>query len=212
MKVKIGPYINWFGPYQFADLFKYIGFSEETCEKIAEKIPEKPFQYIYSLRKRKVKVKIDRYDVWSMDNTLALIILPMLKKLKESKQGIPGSLFGEEYSNIVSSKEYWDEKENGRLHKRIEKIQNQTEKKWNDIIDKMIWSFEQILDDSWEDQYWIVEPIIDWKKYPEDEGKETVPVRFVQKGKCDYEGMKKHQERIQEGLELFGKHYLNLWT
>jgi len=35
MKVKIGPYINWFGPYQFADLFKYIGFSEETCEKIA---------------------------------------------------------------------------------------------------------------------------------------------------------------------------------
>ena len=60
MKVKIGPYINWFGPYQFADLFKYIGFSEETCEKIAEKIPEKPFQYIYSLRKRKVKVKIDR--------------------------------------------------------------------------------------------------------------------------------------------------------
>jgi hypothetical protein len=27
----------------------------------------------------------------------------------------------------------------------------------------------------------------------------------------DFNGMRLHQERIQEGLELFGKYYQNLW-
>jgi hypothetical protein len=34
-------------------------------------------------------VHIDRYDTWSMDHTLADIILPMLKQLKETKHGSP---------------------------------------------------------------------------------------------------------------------------
>jgi len=32
-------------------------------------------------------VKIDRWDTWSMDHTLAKIILPMLKQLKDTKHG-----------------------------------------------------------------------------------------------------------------------------
>ena len=31
-------------------------------------------------------VKIDRWDTWSMDHTLGMIALPMLKQLKETKQ------------------------------------------------------------------------------------------------------------------------------
>jgi hypothetical protein len=34
-------------------------------------------------------VKIDTYDTWSMDHTLADIILPMLKQLRETKHGAP---------------------------------------------------------------------------------------------------------------------------
>ena len=34
-------------------------------------------------KERKVNIRIDNYDLWSMDHTLSLIILPMLKKLKE---------------------------------------------------------------------------------------------------------------------------------
>ena len=34
-------------------------------------------------------VKIDPWDTWSMDHTLAPIILPMLKQLKATKQGAP---------------------------------------------------------------------------------------------------------------------------
>ena len=34
-------------------------------------------------------VRIDRYDTWSMDHTLADIILPMLKQLDATKHGAP---------------------------------------------------------------------------------------------------------------------------
>jgi hypothetical protein len=38
---------------------------------------------------QKVVVHIDKWDTWSMDYTLAPIILPMLKQLKETKHGSP---------------------------------------------------------------------------------------------------------------------------
>ena len=38
---------------------------------------------------QKVKVHIDKWDTWSMDHTLAHIILPMLKQLKETNHGAP---------------------------------------------------------------------------------------------------------------------------
>ena len=36
-----------------------------------------------------VEVQIDPWDTWSMDYTLAPIILPMLRQLKETKHGAP---------------------------------------------------------------------------------------------------------------------------
>jgi len=38
---------------------------------------------------QKIEVHIDPWDTWSMDHTLAPIILPMLKQLKETKHGAP---------------------------------------------------------------------------------------------------------------------------
>lgn len=40
-------------------------------------------------RQQKIKVHIDRWDTWSMDHTLAPIILPMLIQLKHTKHGGP---------------------------------------------------------------------------------------------------------------------------
>jgi hypothetical protein len=212
MKINIGKYPDYFGPYQLTDTLKYFGVSEDTRNNIAEKIPSKPFEIINSLFKRKVKVKIDDFDTWSMDHTLALIILPMLKNIKAQKNGIPVCFLSKEYNDITTSKEYYTEKEDGKLHKKSEMLFKKAEKNWDDILDKMIWSFEQILEENWEEQYWIKKPILDLEKRPGDEDKEVFPVRWLQKGECDWDGLKKHQKRIQEGLNLFGKHYLNLWT
>jgi hypothetical protein len=70
---------------------------------------------------QRVKIKIHKWDTWSMDHTLAPIILPMLVQLKATNHGYPSGL---------------------------------TEKKWNSIMDEMIWAFEQKCRDDWESDYY----------------------------------------------------------
>ena len=38
---------------------------------------------------QKMSIQIDEFDTWSMDHTLAYIIEPMLKQLKDTKHGSP---------------------------------------------------------------------------------------------------------------------------
>lgn len=160
-------------------------------------------------KKRKVNIRIDKWDTWSMDHTLALIILPMLKQLKDTKHGSPGNLpefqqTDNQYPQICfdfyaeGNDAAWDA---GHRH-------------WTEIMDKMIWSFEQVLDDDWEDQYWIVRPEIDWDDAASKEGeneKGWKEIKWRVDGECDWKGRLEHEHRIAEGLELFGKYYQALW-
>jgi len=94
-----------------------------TINKIIAKIP------------KKVKVKIDKYDVWALDYTLALIIAPALKKLKDAKSGSPWVDDADVPENLrvdplEVKKNEWDT--DSRYHAR-----------WDYVIDEMIWTFEQ---------------------------------------------------------------------
>ena len=40
-------------------------------------------------KERKVEVKVERWDTFSMDHTAALIILPLLLQLRDTKHGVP---------------------------------------------------------------------------------------------------------------------------
>ena len=200
MKVNIGPYLTWWGPYQIADLLQYVGFSEDRCHAIGEKLANIEWfsslcEWIYSKRKRTVKVKIERFDTWNMDSTLAIIILPMLKQLKEKKHGYPISLC-EDSSN--SSQYCFD------FYEASEDIVWETgEDRWNKIFDEMIWTFEQLQpDNDWEDQYWLKKPKMDLSDNE---------IAWKERGVLDRDGLNAHQERINRGLELFGKYYQNLW-
>lgn len=220
MRVKIGPYINYWGPFQAADLLQHFGVSEDRCfeigERISDKFPvlEKVCSWIYEKRERKVEVHIDRYDVWSMDNTLALVVLPMLKKLKELKHGSP-MVDNEDVpehlrcvnstSNESMQLDMFESEENDNL------IWESYHKKWEWVLDEMIWAFEQKLTE-WEEQYWIQKPELDLADYPEDEGQTSTPVRWKVEGQCDWDGRMRHQERITNGFRLFGKYYEGLWA
>ena len=152
-------------------------------------------------------VKIDRYDTWSMDHTLAYIILPMLKQLKETKHGSPfvddEDVPEELKSTSAPPKENeWDTDENH--HKR-----------WDWALDEMIFAFECKVDDSWQNKFSSGE--FDKKTVAcqwDENGKATMyewldgPNHTYQ---CDYDGMKVVQERISNGFRLFGKYYENLW-
>jgi hypothetical protein len=108
MKVYIGPYNHWFRPGTwYKDLILWWNgfgrgvdadtFDVEAYDALTDKIKD---GWIYDKLnniecwvdnrvERKISVKIHSYDVWSMDDTLGLIILPMLKLLKEKKHGYP---------------------------------------------------------------------------------------------------------------------------
>lgn len=66
MKIYIGPYKNWWGPYQIADLLQKVGVSEDRCEKIGEWLANTRLmdfcQWVDSKRKRNIKVRIDEED------------------------------------------------------------------------------------------------------------------------------------------------------
>lgn len=218
MRVYIGPYPNFYSVYQVVDLLKYVGVSEDKCFEISGKLSKvkwlESFFSVLNSRKRKIKVKIHKYDTWNFDNTLAHIALPALIQLKETKKGsgfidledVPECLRFtdiEDWDNQFCFDFYYDEqfvKRNCDVHTRYD---------W--ALGEMIWAFQQLLDDDWEQQYWSVQPEIDLTVYPEDEGKETYPIRWKTRGECDWEARAKHQKRIDYGLYLFGKYYQTLW-
>lgn len=148
-------------------------------------------------RERKIDVKIHDYDTWNMDITLAHIIVPMLKQLKATQHGAP----------MVDSEDapqfpvgHLDDDGNDEFYFD----------RWNYVMDEMIFAFESKLTD-WEDQFWIRHPQMDLTACSEDDGSFASPIRWFDEGKCDYEGMKRYQERMQNGFKLFGKYYDGLW-
>jgi hypothetical protein len=137
-------------------------------------------------------VKIDRYDTWSMDHTLAYIIHPMLVQLNETKHGAPYTDDEDvpEYlrSHMAQPKENeWD---TDSLHFM----------RWDWILNEMIWAFEQELKDDDEHQFF------------DHTGTEGLPFEeSIGKIKVDREGLEAHQKRKANGFKLFGSYYKNLW-
>jgi len=132
-----------------------------------------------------VRVRIDPWDTWNMAETLADIILPMLVQLRDEKHGSPGDIKPFMEASNASNQycfDWYKDDDN--------KAWDLGHKQWTDIMDKMVWSFEQIVIRDREDQFHTIK-----------DGK-----RFF-----DIKAYTAYYERIQEGLDLFGKYYMNLW-
>ena len=153
-------------------------------------------------------VKIDKWDTWSMDSTLSIIILPMLKQLRATKHGAPTTDDADVPEGLRSTdappkEDEWDVDENWF-------------KRWDWIMDEMIWTFEQKQPDcDWEHQYYSGVHDTSFRAIEWDANGKALLHEQV-KGpndtfKVDREGMDKHQERINNGMKLFGKYYQGLW-
>lgn len=141
MKVKIGPYLNWIGPYQIGNLLKYFGVSQDTCHIYGEKLSNIPYlmnicEWIDERRKRKIKIKIDSYDIWNLDDTLSLIVVPLLRELKRLQHGAPS----------VDDEDVPDELKRNLSDSNLE-VDSNWFKRWDYIIDEMIFAFEKVIED-----------------------------------------------------------------
>lgn len=214
MKVYLSGYRNhWLSPYTILEkvfFWREIDYDEPIIERLSNMLtpPCNAWRAFLDFVHPKIEyVKIDHYDTWSMDHTLAHIILPMLKQLKKDKHGSP-TVDDEDVPEELRStaapakKSDWDTDENWF-------------KRWDWVMDEMIFAFECKVDDSWEDAF--REGEIDWKTVPcawDEKGKPTLyrsedgPNHTY---KCDYEGMQVVHDRIQNGFRLFGKYYQGLW-
>ena len=247
MKVYIGPYKNWFGPYQLAEKLCFWAkpvkdeygiesepdwvhnFGEWLAHGSVAPTPtrdnpdsgkwddERPETWLYkflkwidSKKSRTIKVRIDKYDTWSMDHTLAHIALPMLKQLQATKHGAPHVDDEDVPEHLRSTapgardkcKNEWDTDDNHF-------------KRWDWAMDEMIFAFESELDDSWEDQfrkgdYDLRSKVVEWK----DDGTPKLYQMYDgpnHTAETDWDGMKAYQARITNGFRLFGKYYQALW-
>ena len=192
MKIYIGPYVDRWVSYvhdhYMRDKYGYNDWPETQTrfENFLEKT-EDVLQWIYNhtinlyldRKERKVKVRIDRYDTWSMDDTLAPIILPMLVQLKDTKHGAPFVDMEDVPKELRATKA-----QIAKTDKNGEVDDNHF-KRWDWVLDEMIWAFEQKCRDDWMEDYGY--------------------------NKWDSEGVKAHQERMTNGFRLFGKYFESLW-
>lgn len=218
MKVYIGPYENWFGPHQLAEklcfwarknvvdeygmrdypeyVFKFGEWLAYGKWRGVDDIPQSkknlftnddPETWLYRLmqwvdkkKKRKIKIRIDKYDTWSMDHTLALIVLPMLKQLKETNHGSAQVDMEDVPTEMRSTNtEEWDDQSVFEFYNESEVIaKHDIHTRWNWVMDEMIFAFEFILDED--------------NRYSHKFDQEV-------------------EDRVANGLKLFGKYYRGLW-
>jgi hypothetical protein len=173
---------------------------------------DRPITWLYKFlhwidkkKKRKIYVRIDRYDTWNMDDTLSHIILPMLKQLKETKHGAPYVEDEDvpEHLRSTAARELTEEEKNWHAPDEFHF------KRWDWVLDEMIFAFENKLDDSWEDQFSSGESHMLFKKL--DNGMSEMVRGPNDTKKYDWEGRKAYAKRISNGFRLFGKYYEGLW-
>lgn len=214
MKVKISNYNSrWISKVHTRYMDKKYGRFEwddnkDWKDRMWERV-EDALQWFYNhtinliLDKRsgqKVNVRIDYWDTWSADHTLAYIITPILKKLKDGKQGAPWVDDEDVPEELRSTSSPPKENEYD--------LDDNHFKRWDWVLDEMIWAFEQKTRyDGWEGDYYEYEHF-DPIKESEDFG-EKIGIRLKWE---DREGREAHQKRMNNGFRLFGKYYESLWN
>ena len=193
---EVGEVTTWDRDRPITWLYKFLTWVDKQKQKIPREM-----------------VKIDRWDTWSMDHTLAPIILPMLKQLRESKQG----------SQIVDLKdvpkhmrttetEDWDDQKCFDFYNDPElckqNIQCGVHDRWDWVMGEMIFAFESYSND-WEDKYHMGVHDLRWKKL--EDGMSQMIEGPDHTHHWDVEGWQAESKRIDNGFRLFGKYFRGLW-
>ena len=214
MKVYKSNYRNhWISPYTVLEkvfFWREVDYDDPTIEKWSNRL--NPLcvawrKFLDFVHPEISYVKIDRYDTWSMDHTLADIILPMLKQLQATKHGAP----------FVDDEDVPEELKSTSAPAKENEYDTDANhfKRWDYVLDEMIFAFECKVDESWSDKFGSGEF-----------DKKTVACKWDENGKAtlyewvdgpnhtyklDVDGLQEVQKRITNGYRLFGKYYEALW-
>lgn len=138
--------------------------------------------------KRKIKINTDKYDHWSAYQTIALVAIPVIENLRKNIHGYP--------CDFCDPNEYGYGDGTGTAG-------------WDMVLQKIIWSLKQAAGDTDLDEFWIQKPG-DWVWTPTD-NPELTQLTFDPPGILNRPAHDAYNGRVQEGLDLFGKYFQNLW-
>jgi hypothetical protein len=199
MRVYISNYRDhWISPYTILEkiiFWREIDYNEPLIEKWSNRLEpiSKGIQWFLDfVRPRVVDVKIDYWDTWSMDATLTPIILPMLKQLRDTKHGsgwidpkdVPEYMRTSDKNDTDYGQQTFDFYNEESIHELKYDIHDRYD--W--ALNEMIFAFECLYNENWDEQFWDKD-----------------------NRKCDWNARQKIQDRIDNGLRLFGKYYQTLW-
>jgi len=149
MKVRIGPFPNRMlcsiHTNYMNDKYGYVDWPTEYTkfERMLEKVEDFVqgfYNYTINLfldrREQKIKIRIDRWDTWSMDHTLAPIILPMLIQLKKEKHGAPC------VDNVDVPKQLRATKKQIEAYGKKGEVDPKHFDRWDWVLDEMIYAFD----------------------------------------------------------------------
>jgi len=145
-------------------------------------------------KKRTESVRIDPWDTYSMDHTLALLVKPMLYQLAKTKHGSP-HVDDKDVPEALRSSEGEGEL---MVHDR-----------WDWVMSEMIFAFEAHTEEDWESRFTTGE--IDYIRVPRADGMIEMQHGPNHTFEVDIEGRKAFHDRMQNGFRLFGTYFTNLW-
>lgn len=157
MKVYIGKYISYFSVDDLTWWLKYLKVHESVIDKMSDYLDTTFLKSFFEwINSKRNRTEYVKIDKYDTWNMFRTLAVIIHPMLKQFKETTHG------YPNEL------------------------TEEQWNSILDKMIWSFDQIATD-WEEKF------------------------YVTNDQVDYQGYTTFKNQIQEGLDLFAKHYNDLW-
>jgi hypothetical protein len=129
-------------------------------------------------------------DTWSFSGYIARVIKGGIKYLRDKKQGIPAEFFPE-----------------GMTHPEVEKV---AEERWTVVLDEIIWSFDMADRVNNSDVHMYIES---WTEEKNIEMANSLKELAHKKGyEPDHYMTKAEYERMQNGFQLFIKHFWSLWS
>jgi hypothetical protein len=207
VRARIGKYVNYIGPYQIAGWLEHLCVQERDRDRIGDWLARTRVNdfcaWVHSKRKRHISVKPDYWDHWGADETMSMLILPILKNLRLEKHGA-GSVADEDVpagfrsTDAPPRENEWD-------------IDANHFRRYEWMLDEVIWALEQLQSgDDWEEQFhtgnidFFYEKI-DGTEYSEMKHGPNHTHQF------DVEGYKAYSARIDNGLRLMGTYWRTFW-
>ena len=233
MKVKIGKYTNWFGPYQLAELLCFWvkdvkdeygmkskpdwvhNFGEWLAYGSVEPDPE--VGDIRSWDRERHDTLLSRFLTWIHSKRKRTIKVHIDRWDTWSMDHTLGYIVLPMLKQLKETKHGAPFVDNNDVPKelRSDSIEGDIgvthHLKWDWVIDEMIFAFETKggSSEDWEDQFRTGKYDIQWKKL--EGGHSEMIIGPNDTSKYDMKGAKAYQKRVTNGFRLFGKYFENLW-